>query len=238
MIHKDELIEDIRRLGIAEGDLLTFHSSLKSLGTVEGGAETVLSSFMEVVGSEGTLVLPTFTLSGGAGDRLENWYVHDTPSTVGRITEIFRKQSGVLRSDHFSHSYAAKGKLTHDIVSDHKNAYGRSSMWGEAAFGINSPLDKLHRYNAKYLFVGVDYSIATAFHFVETLYREYLIETNRKACPWMSIDFMKMGRRIEETGLVHRGSIGEAECKWFWTRDLVDQALLFMKQQPAEFLAR
>ena len=45
--------------GIKKGDILLVHSSFKSMGEVDGGAETVVSGFLDAIGDEGTLVFPT-----------------------------------------------------------------------------------------------------------------------------------------------------------------------------------
>lgn len=58
---KQSLISDFKKLGIVEGETLLLHSSLSRLGWVNGGAETVISALLEVLGDEGTLVVPTYT---------------------------------------------------------------------------------------------------------------------------------------------------------------------------------
>jgi aminoglycoside N3'-acetyltransferase len=53
---KEDLVKDIRALGVKEGDLLHLKVSMKSIGDVEGGAKTLLDALLEVVGKEGTLI--------------------------------------------------------------------------------------------------------------------------------------------------------------------------------------
>ena len=55
------LVRDLTRLGVPRGGLVMVHSSLRSLGHVAGGAETVVDALLETLGPEGTLVVPTFT---------------------------------------------------------------------------------------------------------------------------------------------------------------------------------
>ena len=45
------------------GDVLVVHSSLKSMGHVEGGAECVIAALTDAIGPEGTLILPAFTFA-------------------------------------------------------------------------------------------------------------------------------------------------------------------------------
>ncbi|KKL12977.1 hypothetical protein LCGC14_2530410, partial [marine sediment metagenome] len=50
MIMKSNIIEDLKRMGIEKGDVLWVHSSLKSIGYVEGGPLTVIGALMETIG--------------------------------------------------------------------------------------------------------------------------------------------------------------------------------------------
>lgn len=50
-------------LGLASGMTIEVHSSLSSLGNVKGGAETVIKALKNIVTPEGTIVMPSFTLS-------------------------------------------------------------------------------------------------------------------------------------------------------------------------------
>ena len=97
---------DLRLLGISEGDVLFVHSSFKSLGPVDGGAETVVAALMDVVGLSGLLLMPSFNLLGDRGARADAWDIETTPSTVGRLTEFFRQMPGTYRSDQIATSGA------------------------------------------------------------------------------------------------------------------------------------
>src|SRR5512140_222691 len=50
----------LRQLGLGRGDVVIVHSSLASMGRVEGGVDALLHAFLEVLGPEGTLVVPVF----------------------------------------------------------------------------------------------------------------------------------------------------------------------------------
>ena len=107
------LAADLRALGLAPGDTVWCHSSYSSLGSVEGGPQTVLDAFGDALGPEGLLVLPSFNLlEGGAENRMAHWDPATSPSTVGWLTEYARTAPDGLthRSDHFSHAATARGK--------------------------------------------------------------------------------------------------------------------------------
>ena len=54
IVTRAELARDLARMGIERGDTLFVHSSLKSLGYVEGGAGAVIGALQDAVGAEGT----------------------------------------------------------------------------------------------------------------------------------------------------------------------------------------
>jgi len=58
---KKEIIHALRSLGIQNSDDVLVHSSMKSFGHVSGGSDTVIDAFLEVIGEEGTLIMPTLS---------------------------------------------------------------------------------------------------------------------------------------------------------------------------------
>ena len=83
---KTSLTADLRRLGVNAGDLVMVHSSLRSLGMVDEGAQTVVDAFLDVLGPLGTLVGPSFTF-GSVGSRSFVFDVLKTPSEMGAVSE-------------------------------------------------------------------------------------------------------------------------------------------------------
>ena len=51
-ITKNMIKDCLAELGIVEGDTVFFHSSMKSIGYIEGGADTVLDAFLETIVAE------------------------------------------------------------------------------------------------------------------------------------------------------------------------------------------
>lgn len=58
-ITKEDIKKGLRALGLKRGDIVGVHSSLRSFGYVEGGADAVIDALLEVVGKEGTIAMPT-----------------------------------------------------------------------------------------------------------------------------------------------------------------------------------
>lgn len=132
-----QIAADLHRLGIAEGDVIFLHSSLKSLGFVEGGAQAVIDGLRDAIGPGGTLLLPTYWIPGGtllATCELKD-YVFDPRqhgTHMGALPEAFLRQCGVQRSVHPTHSCAALGPLAQHLTEGHHRApsvFGEGSPW-------------------------------------------------------------------------------------------------------------
>jgi aminoglycoside 3-N-acetyltransferase len=165
-IAKERLVADLRGLGIEPGDLLMVHSSLRGLGFIEGGPDTVIDALLEAIGPGGTLVMPTFTIINTMKETLESAdFVFDpdsSPSTVGRITETFRRRQGVHRSEHPTHSVAAFGPLARTLTETH--------LEGGTNFGPGSPFAKLLDYDGKIMGLGINFGPVTFYHVYEDLH--------------------------------------------------------------------
>jgi len=154
---KAEIASDLQALGIKKGDVLFVHSSLKSLGWVDGGPETVIGALTDVLGQDGTLAMPAFSFDCfRPGTPFDHEF---SPSTVGLITETFRRQPGVLRSRHPTHSVAARGPQAQFIIAGHDET--------TSPCGRSGPFGKLYDLDADVLFLGCGLDCNTTLHAVE-----------------------------------------------------------------------
>jgi len=159
----DKLKADLTALGISPGMTLLVHSSLRALGWVVGGAETVVLALEDLLGPDGTLVMPTHTnhLSDPANwsnpPVPDSWWetirqtmppyrVDLTPTRgMGAIAETFRAQNGVRRSGHPHFSFAAWGKHAADITQPQPLDFG---------LGDVSVLARIYRLDGRVLLLG------------------------------------------------------------------------------------
>ena len=153
-------------LGVTDGDILLFHSSLKSFGYIEGGADAVIDGALLAVGDRGTLVAPTLVQRDFA-NAYKNWDKNRTPSDVGRITEVFRKRPEALRSDQATHSVAAIGPMAKFLTEGHTACGPRPSIYGDYAFAESSPWQKMYDLGGKVVFMGATIESNTYRHFIE-----------------------------------------------------------------------
>ncbi len=121
IITKEKLIEDIRKANITKGDILNLKISLKSIGWVEGGAGTVISAFLEVIGPEGTIVTDSFVNVKSWKNLKREIYLTDdkTSSYAGAVANAMLKHPQVRRSKHPIQKFAIIGKYANDFAENH-----------------------------------------------------------------------------------------------------------------------
>lgn len=232
-----QLAGDLRALGVRAGDYLFVHSSFKSLGTVEGGAETVIGALEDAVAVDGMVLMPSFNLTPKGNDaRLAAWDILSTPSCVGYLTEAFRRLPGTARSDHFSHSVTGRGRDAMVFLSTHRDNTGMRSPWDHPdhgkAFGEGSPFHKLYKDNrGRVLMLGVDYNSSTFCHYIEVVYWNERLRKNPDA-PYIWLDRDRLGVRWDEIGRVSRGPVGDSESRLFSIRDFTDTLLKEVRADP------
>lgn len=162
---KSDLVRGLRDMGIESGDALFVHSSLRSLGYVIGGAETVIRALQETVGVNGTVIIPTYYMPGGSihGTCELKDYVFDPRkhgTNMGRIPELFLQTKGICRSIHPTHSVSAWGKHARYLTEDHhrtSSIFGDGSPW-QRFIGVD---------NAKVLGIGISMGPVTFYHVLE-----------------------------------------------------------------------
>ena len=240
------LIEDIAKLGIHEGDTILLHSSLSSIGWVCGGSESVVRAFLEVLGSTGTLVVPTYT---GENSDPAQWSRPPVPQEwwqvirdnmppfdvltsrsrqMGVIAETVRCWPAAKRSAHPQTSFAAVGALADEITANHPL---------DCSMGEHSPMAKLEKLNAKVVLLGVGYKRCSAFHLGEYRIGCPLVDNSFAAGvnghrQWVTVkdvafesdDFGQIGRALDESHEIIIGSVGTAETRVFSLESAVARA--------------
>ena len=164
MLSKEAIIEGLEALNIRRDDIVIVHSSLSRLGLVDGGPLTVVNAIRELIGKNGTLVVPTIHLRVSAVEHFKDYPLFDvrsTKSTMGIISETVRTLPEAKRSLHPTHSVAAIGLNKDYIVADHHKS--------EDPFGSASPYYRLAEFKGKILLLGVPLANMTNFHVVEAM---------------------------------------------------------------------
>lgn len=223
------LENDLAAFGIPQDSTILIHSSCKSIGPVEDGADTVLDVFQAYF-KDGLLVFPTHTW-----DKVnpENpvFILAETPCCTGILPELFRKRPGVIRSGHPTHSVAAYGRKAGAFTADDIHCdtpCARGSSWG-----------KLIDEDAVIMLLGVTFTRNTFMHGVEewadipgrltdehTLYYTALPDGRKVEVPSRrhvghpSEMFDHILPTCIEKGIVRQGLFGDAPILWFKAREL------------------
>lgn len=148
--------EQLRELGVREGDVLLVHASYSAVRPIQGGPEGLLAGLRQAVGPNGTLAMPSYT-----GDDDRPFDRDSTPAApeLGILADLFWRQPGVLRSDH-PFAFAAAGPRAPEITTD------------PVAFpphGRASPVGRVHEAGGKVLLLGVGHEANTTIHLAELL---------------------------------------------------------------------
>jgi len=225
MITSKDVSQALAQLGVVPGDTVLVHSSLRSLGPVEGGPAGVIAGFEALLGKEGTLVMPTLC-QVDFENSFKTWYM-DKPSDVGYLTEFFRKQPYVYRSNNPTHSVAARGKYAYHLTCEHGGYGPHLCPFGEYAFTDSSPWMKMQEMGTKVVFIGVTTMYNTMKHTVEARFMENALakvpDPGKKAAlaqrvkkfgmpgVWLYFDGQKMHALLDAKGMIRHVSCGETE---------------------------
>jgi aminoglycoside 3-N-acetyltransferase len=183
----------LRGLGIAPGDVVMVHSAYDAFRGFAGKPTDVLAVLEDAVGPAGTILMPSLPFTGTAVDYVRSGAVTDiarTPSRMGLLTELFRRQKGTLRSVHPTHPVLARGARAAELVAGHESA--------RTPCGAGSPFAKLLEADGKMLFLGVSIDSMTFFHFLEEQFEDRL-----RPSPFTSETFEAPVQRGGETVAVH-----------------------------------
>ncbi len=152
------IASELRVLGIEPGSLLLVHASLRSLGPLPGGAETIVRGLEAAIAPDGTLLMPALTWEQVPSDRHSTL---ETPSHVGALAEYFRTRPGTLRSIHPTHSVCAAGPAAAALLTNHRH--------DDTPCGPHSPFRLLLELDARILMLGCGLRPNTTMHAIEEL---------------------------------------------------------------------
>jgi aminoglycoside 3-N-acetyltransferase len=162
MVTRADIAEGFRALGLNTGDAVLVHSSLKSFGRVDGGADTVIDGVLDALGPDGTLIAPTLTghenFSPANPPHID---LRTQPCWTGLIPETVRLRPKAVRSTHPTHSCAALGGLADELTRGHHIS--------PTPCGTTSPYFRVAMAGGYIAMVGCTLSSCTTFHTVEEI---------------------------------------------------------------------
>ncbi len=241
----------LRALGLRRGHIVLTHTSLSSLGWVCGGEVAVIQALLDVLGPEGTLMVPTHSSSNTEPSNWcnppvpEDWWPiirdtmpafdpHLTPTRgMGRIPEVLRTWPGAHRSAHPTTSFAAIGLRAETLTQNHALEFG---------MGDNSPLARLYELDGQVLLLGVGHDRNTSLHLAEARTPGTMIQLDGSALyeheqrVWKTYPtyneeselFPQIGQDFEATHPCTVGKVGMATARLMHQRPLVDFGITWL----------
>ena len=218
-VNQKSIADGLRGLGLKNGDIVLLHSSLLSMGKVEGGPGAVIDAFLEVLGSDGTLLVPVF-------------------GALGILTEEVKHRPGAVISPCPVGTLAAIGKDAEELCRDHWKA--------DTAHGENTPFTRIADKGGYICLLGVDQDRNTTLHSVEALLKlPYLSQATRtftapdgqsvtktwKYYPGPHRDFIGLDPLLAPA--MTRGRVGDAEVRLIRAKEMYDIALAVGANDPA-----
>ena len=174
MHSRQQLTADLRSLGVAAGDVVMVHASVKAIGEIAGGPDEIHLALKDALTADGTLLMyascPQYVDEVGRGNLspLEEREVLDKLPAFdaataraardnGTLVEFFRTYPGARVNDHVAR-FVAWGRQAASLFS--------SQPWNYA-FGRDSALDRFVALGGKILLLGCDHDTVTFLHYVE-----------------------------------------------------------------------
>ncbi|MFC4452745.1 AAC(3) family N-acetyltransferase [Deinococcus sonorensis] len=226
----EQLAEGLTALGLDGRQQVIAHSSLRSFGQLEGGAEVLVNALQQ---HTETLVVPAFsyqTIVRGPDAPIHAQFRRDTRVSrdIGRIPQLLIERPDTLRSFHPALSFAAVGGHAQAILDTQTLA------------SPYAPIGALYDLDGYALLVGVDHSSNTSIHYGEhlagmPLLTKYVPQDGRvvpTAFPNCSADFDHLAPYVRPRTV----QVGKSRLRLYRVRELVDATVQLLQQDPEALL--
>ncbi|MCC3765166.1 aminoglycoside 3-N-acetyltransferase [Glycomyces sp. TRM65418] len=260
VLTRSSLAEDLRRIGLADGDAVMIHAAFGSVGTVLGGPDALVDAVFDVIGSEGTVLsYQDWELNADVWDEegrvLEAYREHMPPydpATArpardhGILAAVIGTRPGVRRSGNPGAAVAAIGARAEEFTADHPLDFGygegspfaRLTAAGGRVLMAGAPLDTMTiLHHAEHLAdlpdkrrVQIEYPLATPDGTQWRLVEEY--DTSDPVVAGPPEDYFRL--IVEDylaTGAGRRGTVGEADSVLVDAADVVAFAVRWLEER-------
>jgi len=198
MHSRRDLTSDFRALGVAPGDVVMVHASVRAVGEIAGGPDEIHLALKDVLTAEGTLLMyagcPRYVDEVGRGnlsaeqeaELLEKLPAFDADTarsdrSNGALVELLRTYPG-SRVNHHVARFVAWGAQAEYLLS--------RQPW-DYAFGRDSALDRFVALDGKILLLGSDLDAVTFLH-----YAEHIVDIPDKRVARFKVPVMEGGVRV------------------------------------------
>jgi len=198
VISREELARDFRALGIAAGDTVMVHASVRAVGEIAGGPDQIHLAIKDALTERGTLVMyagcPEYVDEVGrgvhAGSKEREILAKLPPFDArtarsardhGTLVEFLRTYPGSLVNDHVAR-FVVWGAQAHFLISE--------QPW-DFAFGKGSVLERFVALDGKILLIGCDHDTVTFLH-----YAEHIVDVPGRRIAVFEVPVLENGQRV------------------------------------------
>jgi aminoglycoside 3-N-acetyltransferase len=198
MYSRHELANDFVKLGVAPGDTVMLHASVRSVGEVAGGPDQIHLALKDALTADGTLMMyascPDYYDDVGRGHLpreqeraiLEKLPAFDATTARaqrdnGTLVEFFRTYPGSLVNPHVAR-FVVWGTQAPYLISEQPWNY---------AYGRGSALHRFAEVGGKILLLGCDHDTVTFLH-----YAEHVVEIPGKRIARYQVPVPEHGARV------------------------------------------
>jgi aminoglycoside 3-N-acetyltransferase len=203
---------------------------------VEGGPSRLIAALREVLGPDGTLIMPSMSSDDDSPFDAETTPCPD----MGIVAEIFWRASGVLRSNS-PHAFAAIGPHAEQITAVHPL---------DVPHGPDSPVGRAYELNGQVPLLGVGHDANTTIHLAESIagvgyrrdkYATILRDGKPVRIAYREIDhccqkFALVDGWLDEKRLQHHGIVGHGQARLTRSRDIVEIVTARLRTDETVFL--
>jgi aminoglycoside 3-N-acetyltransferase len=174
MMSREQLAAGLRALGLAAGDVVMAHASVRAVGEVAGGPDVIHLAVKDVLTPDGTLMMyagcPRYVDEVGRGNlsAAQEAEVLDKLPAFDAGTARSARDHGILVE--FLRTWPGTRVNAHPArfaVSGNAAEYLLSFQPWDFAFGAGSALERLAERDGKILLLGCDHDTVTFLHYVE-----------------------------------------------------------------------
>jgi aminoglycoside 3-N-acetyltransferase len=232
-----DVVQQLRALGVKEGGVLLVHTSFRAVRPVEGGPAGLIDALRTALGSDGTLVMPSWP---DDDDHPFDPATAPADKDLGVVADTFWRMPGVRRANQVF-ACAAVGPAAEYILSDPLPLPPHRP---------ESPVGRVHELDGQVLLLGVSHAEDTTLHLAELLagvpYRVphhcTVLENDRPVRidygenDHCCLRFNLADEWLRERGLQREGPVGHAHARLMRSRDIVAVAVEHLAHDPLIFL--
>jgi aminoglycoside 3-N-acetyltransferase len=213
---RKDLADHLSALGLAPGDVVMVHASLRAIGEVAGGPDEVHLAIKDAVGPDGTMFMyascPAYVDEVGRGnltpeqeaevlEKLPPFdpYTARSSRDNGALVELFRTYPGSRVNPH----------PVRFVVWGKQGDYLLSHQPWNFAFGRGSLLERFVELAGKILLLGSDHDNVTFLH-----YAEHVGDFPEKRIARFRVPMLEHGRRVWKEMVEVDTSGGGAHANW------------------------